>query len=52
MKCPKCGFEATNKDFDNNTSILDYWIDIDGNWNWECFNCNHKWIIKKEVDKK
>ena len=37
--CPNC--KAEEKD-------LDYWIDNDGNWNWNCFDCGHEWKIHND----
>ena len=45
-KCPKCGMVATDKDFDNNTSELNFTVGIDDVWDWECCSCGHEWKEK------
>jgi len=45
-KCPECGQEATDEQFMDGTAMLDFMIDGNGKWHWECFNCNHNWATK------
>ena len=47
MKCPKCGTEATDEDFNNNEAELDFYVDDEGSYHWECFECNYEWIERK-----
>lgn len=43
MECPKCGAKENE---------LDWWIDNDGYWNWNCFACGHEWKIHQDNMKK
>jgi hypothetical protein len=47
MQCPQCGTTATDEDFDKGTANLDYWIDSDGKFHCECFECGNKWVVEK-----
>lgn len=37
IKCPKCGSDE-----------IDWWIDSEGVWQWNCFECGHEWEAKEE----
>jgi Zn ribbon nucleic-acid-binding protein len=48
MICPKCNAPEDQ---------LDFWIDNDGYWHWNCFECEHTWKVhqtemKKDIEKK
>jgi len=38
--CPNCG--AMGEEY------LDWWIDSQGVWHWNCFECKHEWQVKEE----
>lgn len=42
MNCPECGSEEKD---------LDWWIDIDGYWHWNCFVCEYKWRVHQDAMK-
>ena len=44
IKCPDCGIESTDKDFDNNTEHCSIWTDNDGKSHCECWECSKEWI--------
>jgi len=39
--CPKCG--APDIEEEEGEYKHSWWIDMDGVWHFECFDCNHEW---------
>jgi len=46
MICPNCKVKSTDKDYDNGTERISFWITNDGWWMCECFDCNCEWKQK------
>ena len=40
IKCPACG--ESRKDY------ISFWIAADGNWYFDCFECNASWVRKEK----
>jgi len=45
MNCKKCK-EEIELNGDNATAT--YWMDDEGKFHWECFECGHHWIGDKD----
>lgn len=46
VKCPKCGIESTDDDFNNGKEHCSFWQDNKGNGHFECWECEKKWVEK------
>lgn len=51
MKCPNCGTVANDKDFDNNDARIAFWVNNEGYFVCECFECNCEWKQKGKEGK-
>jgi len=41
IKCPKCNTEV---ELNGINPTATYWVDNDGNFHWECFECSFEWL--------
>ena len=44
MKCPNCGVESTDEDFDNGEEKCAVYMNDKGQNVYECWECEHKWV--------
>ena len=42
IECPKCG-ESIESDNSKPEDNLDWWLDAQGVFNWDCHECGYEW---------
>ena len=49
MNCPYC---KTEIELNGDNATATYWMDNEGIFHWECFECEHEWLGNKNGELK